>query len=177
MFLHSWWLLVLPFGRGDIVKVKLFLLPSQMHPVSIFFFFLQWGYWNFTGCWVSTKVLLYVGGCLSQCSPGASRLQLREAGAAPQATSGSVAGTKICLPIVQRMLGQDSKSRVLRCWIPQIPQRHFCSWKGPKFNCHCQVEDMLKDDLHSHLAWYIAFLKNFINSFSFHDLWNWMNFI
>lgn len=61
---------MLSWERGDAVKVKLFLLSSEISVILFFcFFFAPAVSWNFPVFWTSMKALMYMDGCLSQCSP------------------------------------------------------------------------------------------------------------
>lgn len=72
-------------GKGDADKVRLFSLPSPMHPslwVFFFFFLLQWcAGTSLLEAWTPTKGLLVMDDCLILCSPGDPELWPRGIGA------------------------------------------------------------------------------------------------
>lgn len=106
--------------------------PLQSIPT---FVLLQWS----TGtsplkAWTSTKAVSSVGDCPSQNSPGAHGPWPTGAGASSQVLQAPLPVLRsVCLlPDVQRgpiALG----SLGVWCWIPQLPQRHFCSWMDAEF--------------------------------------------
>lgn len=93
-------LAVPPWGKCDVGKVKLFLLSMPMCPNSYFLLHCS-AVTSPLETWTYTKGLLSVGDCPSQCSPGASTLQLRGTESSSQAIAGSTARMEVCLPDAQ----------------------------------------------------------------------------
>ena len=93
---------MLPWWIGDVGKVKLFLLPSPMHPV-LDFLLLQWCVGtSLLDCWSSTKTPSHPQVIVSvSVLQGLSWPQLRGAGASSRVTSGSKSRTKFSMLITQ----------------------------------------------------------------------------
>lgn len=90
-------------------------------------------YWNFlSGNLHFHKALLSMGDypLFSRCSLTMTKRGWKHS----WATAESTAKMEVCLPITQCTSGQGfSRSVGVWCWIPQLLQRHFCSWMGAKF--------------------------------------------
>ena len=97
---HSWPWAVQPWGRDDVGKVKLFLLPSPRFQTHIFFFFFLLQQFPRTSLetWASTKSFALVGNFLRQSLPGVPRLRQRRTAAGLWTLQGPQAGPRfVCL--------------------------------------------------------------------------------
>lgn len=102
--------------QGEMIwaKSNCFSWPSPVHLNS--YFFLQWSAGiSPVEAWASIW-LSFTGDCPSEGSPNAPGPWLRGAGTVLQATAGSAAGTKVCLPITLCTGGRDS-SHVPWCMV------------------------------------------------------------
>lgn len=132
-----------PWKRGDIVKVKLFILPIQCIQK---FFFLQWSA-SLTENQGFHKALSSASGSLNSCHPRAPQQQPRGAGDDSQPTGGSTARTKVCpsacypahrwprlllAPLVHAAGSPSSlKGTFVNEWKP-----NFCYWEEDKNEGH-----------------------------------------
>ena len=111
----------------------MFLLPSPLCPNSLFVL-LQWCAGTYLlETWTSTKDLLSMGDYLRQCFPGPRRPWLGGAGASSWATQGPQLGPRSAYLLPNTWVGETSPGFLgVWCWIPQLPQRHFCPWMDTK---------------------------------------------
>lgn len=103
-------------------------VPTPMYPDSCFVLFCS----LFSSGNMDFIKALFLCRWPSLCSPGISKPQPRGTGTISQFPIGSTASTKVCLPTSQYTGGWGS-SQILWFWIPQIPQRHCCSWIDVEF--------------------------------------------
>lgn len=102
---------MLPEGSDNVGKVKLFLLPSPVHPISGLFAA------SMLDPWASTKALSSVDEYLIQCFPRAPRPWPRGTGASSQATSESTAEIEVCVTISKaRVVKTPPGSHGIWCW-------------------------------------------------------------
>ena len=70
-----------------------------------------------------------MGDCLRQCFPEPAGLWPRWTGDSSWATAGSTAETEDYTLLPDAWVGKTpSRFLDMWCWIPQLPQRHFCPW-------------------------------------------------
>lgn len=130
-------LLALSQRRGDMDAksyCSFYLLQCIQTPIYLFIYliFLLWcpRPSKLENC-TSTKAVLFMNDCLRHCFPGALGLWLKGSGACLWPTAVVTAGTKVCMPVIQCITGQDF-SWVPWCMVPTAPTKALLTMNG----CH-----------------------------------------
>lgn len=130
-------LTIFSWQRGALIfshdPSKVAVSPSAVSSTSVHLSLFPKIFWQSAGIspwegWAFTKSPWAVGVCPSQHSPSFPQLQPRGARTSSLAPDGSLACTKVCLPIT-RCTGEWDSSQVPWCIVQGsiLPQRHFCS--------------------------------------------------
>lgn len=117
---------MLSWGRGDMSKVKLFILPSPTYLNSLMSVHIYFAETSLPDIWTCTKALSTKGDYLRYILQGLLNHSWVSLGATAEFTSWD---QSLCLLpgyIGNAKIGGTSpKSLGIWSWIPQLPQRHF----------------------------------------------------